>query len=102
MGAFPFPDHPHASTQRDFLFSPLNAYVCKQPFGIFWKLWEGAWMSEASPALRHLLQLLSQPGWQRLPEPVQQPGEPQVVGPVVAGQEGSALGGRESTLCLTV
>lgn len=101
-GALPGNLATHVPAHGDFSFSPLKRCALKRPLGGFRKLREGAWPYEASPALCLLLQLLPQPGGQRLPEPVQQPGEPQVVGPVVAGQEGSALRGRESALCLTV
>lgn len=48
----------------------------------------------ACPALSGLLQLLSQPGRQGLPQPVQQLGQLHVVVPVVAGEEGSRLEGK--------
>lgn len=48
----------------------------------------------ACPALSGFLQLLSQPGRQRLPQPVQQLGQLHVVVPVVAGEEGSRLEGK--------
>lgn len=56
----------------------------------------GTGLAGAPAVLPDLLQLLPQPGGQRLPQPVQQLGQLHVVLPVVAGQERSGLRGRKS------
>lgn len=75
----------------------LDEEVCVwQRFGSFCWLWRRyvpvhGQIWAAFSMLPHLLQLLSQPWRQRLPQPVQQLGELHVVVPVVAGQKRSAI-----------